>query len=167
MDGDRGSDGPRTPARFDRLRDYCRNGRAPLRREGERLIFLTTRDADEAPDVRVSRGAFAETLRHRFSTELTGEATKGLASRAPQDSARRVLTESQKRAMAFAAFLVVGAAAAAPKLTAITAYIAIAVLFAIMDRAGGDRRRASTPASTPPARRRRSSDGDDSCSAFP
>jgi hypothetical protein len=132
MDGDRGSDGPRAPARFDRLRNYCRNGRAPLRREGERLIFLTTRDADQAPDVRVSPGAFAETLRQRFSAELTDEATKGLASRAPQDSARRVLTESQKRAMALTAFLVVGAAAAAPKLAAITAYIAIAVLFAIM-----------------------------------
>lgn len=132
MEGPEASDGAAHPARFDRLRSYCRNGRAPWRREGDRLIFLTMGEADGAPDIRLSQASFADALRARFSAEHTREATEGLASRSPVDSAKRVLTDQQKTAMGLAALSLIGIAAAAPKFAAAAVLAVIAVLFAMM-----------------------------------
>ncbi len=123
---------PTGPARFERLRSYCRAGRAPWRFDADRLVFLTTHDQDSPPDTLLSPSAFAEQLRRRFSGPLTIEATEGLVARSPADSAKRVLTPSQKTPLGLAALLVVGLAAAAPEAAAATALAGVAILFTVM-----------------------------------
>ena len=120
------------PARFERLRTYCREGRAPWRRDGDRLIFLTTRETDLSPDITLSPHAFGERLRKHFSGQLTSEATEGLFIRSPADSAKRVLAKSQKTPLAIAGLLILGLGVAAPKAAAAAALVAIASLFTLM-----------------------------------
>lgn len=116
---------------FDRIRRYLRAGRAPWRREGDRLIFLTTQDVDGAPDLRVSRAKFQATLRERFAAELTREAISGLATRAPADSARVVLAQSQKSLCGLVLLLATATAVAAPHAALSVAYAALALAFSV------------------------------------
>ncbi len=120
------------PARFDRLRSYCRAGRAPWRRDGDRLIFLTTHVREGSPDITIAPASFAAALREKFQAEHTREATNGLASRSPGDSAKRVLTKRQKHSMGLAALTAFGLAAAAPKLALAACLAAAAFLFTSM-----------------------------------
>jgi len=117
--------------RFDRLRRCLRAGRAPWRREAERLIFLTTQDADGSADLRVSTAKFQAALRERFAAELTREAISGLATRAPADSARVVLTQSQKSLCGLVLLLATATAVAAPHAALSVAYAALALAFSV------------------------------------
>jgi cellulose synthase/poly-beta-1,6-N-acetylglucosamine synthase-like glycosyltransferase len=119
-------------ASFDRLRDYCRKGRAPWRREGEALQFLTTHADDAAPDVRMTAPALADALRRAFSGNLTEEAVFGLARRSPEDSARRVVTKRQVVIASLAALVAIAFFVAAPALSAKALIAAIVILFAAM-----------------------------------
>ncbi|MFN3958792.1 MAG: glycosyltransferase family 2 protein [Parvularculaceae bacterium] len=116
---------------FDRLRRYLRAGRAPWRREADRLIFLTTQDVEAAPDLRVRRAEFQAKLRERFAAELTREAISGLATRAPADSARVVLTQSQKSLCGLLLLLGTAMAVAAPHAALSVAYAALALAFSV------------------------------------
>lgn len=118
--------------RFRRLRSYVRNGRAPWRRQDGLMRFLTTRESDAAPDLCVTATDFAETLRRRFQDELTEEATSGLAGRAPQDSARRVMTVRQGAVGGLAALLAVAVFIIEPKAAAAAIFAVAALLFAVM-----------------------------------
>lgn len=122
-------EGEETFARFSRLRDYCRKGRAPWGREGRSMIFLTAREEDAAPDIHVPPPEFAGALRRRFSAELTQEAVWGLAERSPAESAYRVLTDRQSRILGLSALLAAGLFAAFPAAMVAAAFAAIATLF--------------------------------------
>ncbi|MDZ7628160.1 MAG: glycosyltransferase [Parvularculaceae bacterium] len=119
------------PAEFGRLRDYCRKGRAPWRRDAQTMVFLTTREEDAAPDIRLSPPDFAAALRQQFSTELTQGAVWGLAQQSPIESAYHVLTAQQTRLLGLAALLAAGLLAAFPKAMAATAFALIAALFLV------------------------------------
>ncbi len=119
-------------ARFELLRAYCRRGRAPWNRVGDSLQFLTTRADDAAPDIRLPAAQFAEALRREFRDELTEEAVFGLARRAPQESARRVVTERQLVIGGLVALVALGAAAAAPVMAATAVFAAIVLAFGVM-----------------------------------
>ncbi len=116
-------------AAFARLRDYCRKGRAPWRRRGGDLQFITTRPDDAAPDIRLTAPAFADALRRAFGEELTDEAVLGLARRAPQDSARRVFTGRQLVTGGLACLLAIASAVAFPASAARAAVVVVIVLF--------------------------------------
>jgi cellulose synthase/poly-beta-1,6-N-acetylglucosamine synthase-like glycosyltransferase len=119
-------------AAFARLRDYCRKGRAPWRRYGKVLQFLTTHADDAAPDIRLTAPAFADALRRAFSGDLTEEAVFGLARRSPEECARRVVTERQGVIGGLAALVVIACAAAFPETAAKVIFSAVVVFFAIM-----------------------------------
>ncbi len=121
----------RPPIRFDRIRACARNGRAPWGFQSDQLIFLTMRKDDGPPDLKVSPGAFAAALRAQFIEELTYAATERLSDEAPEDSARHVLTMSQKTAFGLFILLTIALAITAPKAAAGTAYVGLAILFSI------------------------------------
>ncbi len=124
-------DGDPSPLRFERLRDYVRRGRAPWRRARGEIHFLTTHDGDRPPDRRVTAPQLAESLRRRFLSDLTEEAISGLAMRAPQDSARRVMTERQLAGGGLAAIAGIAFVIAAPATAAATLFAAAALLFVV------------------------------------
>lgn len=119
-------------ARFDRLREYCRMGRAPWRRDGRNLRFLTTREDGAGQDLHLSAQAFADALRREFREELTEEAVLGLARRAPQESARRVVTERQFVIGGLAALVAIASLIAAPVTASTAVFAAVVIVFAVM-----------------------------------
>lgn len=124
-----------TPApllRFDRLRTYFRNGLAPLRREGDSVIFLTTKSVASPNDERVSEAAFSARLRAEFAAQLEYEATNGLADRDPRASAKNILSFSGVPAIAPALALISSALLAAPQLIVASMIIASTALFTLI-----------------------------------
>lgn len=129
---DAGQGGDPGLPRFERLRSYVRSGRAPWRRAGDAIHFLTTRATDAAPDLLVSPQEFAARLRLHFQDTLTAESVGGLADRKPQESARRVMTESQRTIGALSAMLAVALCAVAPQAAFAALFASVALLFAVM-----------------------------------
>ncbi len=125
-------DGDASLARFAHLRSYCRKGRAPWRRKGAGLVFLSTRGDNAAPDIRMTNAAFAETLRRHFADDLTNEAVSGLATRAPEESARRTMTKRQATIAGLAATGAAALAIAAPEAALASTFSLIASLFIVM-----------------------------------
>lgn len=76
--------------RLDKLRQYMRAGRAPLRMLQGRMGFLTTQSTDSQLDQQVGRNEFYRILRSRLAHDIRRQATEGLASTHPEDSAKHV-----------------------------------------------------------------------------
>lgn len=121
-----------TLQRFKRLRAYMRAGRAPWLRELGRLTFLTCRDSDIGSDIRLAPGDFAGAMRTRFADDLMTEATAGLATRSPDDSARTVISPQQRATGGLALLVTVAFFIAAPMTAAAVTIAAIAALFSLM-----------------------------------
>lgn len=83
---------PPDPAlqKFNRLRRYFRNERAPWSADAGAMTFLTTAGGGAPGDIHATRQAFGDALRARFADALRDDATDGLAEREPQASAKSI-----------------------------------------------------------------------------
>ncbi|MEM9015346.1 MAG: glycosyltransferase family 2 protein, partial [Pseudomonadota bacterium] len=135
---------------FKSLRRYLTSGQAPWRRVARRrseILCDASRISEE--DVTYGRGrpfplkdyrfvqpvAFRELLRRRFVNEITADATDGFADSNPDQSARRILSPTQKTLLTISILAVALAFAHAPLFVIIafnivvTAYFLFAVIY--------------------------------------
>ncbi len=126
------SDTEPPPTRFDHIRRYVRQGRAPWRRDGDRMVFLSTTECGPASDICMAPPQFAEMLRQRFKDAITEEAVFGLATHAPRESARRVATNRQMAIALMGVVLGTVILFVAPQFLAAALVTLLAILFAVM-----------------------------------
>lgn len=80
-----------TLLRFEKLRLYFREQRAPLRIADGKMGFLTAKAAQSPLDCAVSSSEFSSRLRAALADEMQYEATDGFSDRQPRESARGLI----------------------------------------------------------------------------
>lgn len=103
------------PLRPDKLRQYIRAGRAPLMMQDGRMGFLTTRGKESHLDLNVEFHEFRQILRSRLAQAIRREATEGLATSAPEESAKRVFSGKRPDQFIFIVAIATALIVAAPQ----------------------------------------------------
>lgn len=97
------------PLRFQKLRQYFRDGRAPWVVVEKNMGFLSVNQPEAPLDKQVSAVEFSATLRRRFTEELKYEATDSFADRYARESAKGLPPRSGviRAALAAVALLII------------------------------------------------------------
>ena len=103
-----GADSPEL-LRFEKLRRYFRDRRAPYKIVGGKMGFVTTAAAQSPLDRSISKSEFSSRLRASLAEEIQYESTDGFADRHPRESARDVIDGSMAARTGMIFALLVGA----------------------------------------------------------